>query len=277
MTHRPVRQFEHYFFVRGVREPVRRLRVGERWVDIWLPSGVPSGVIIAHDGQNLFDDRAATHHQTWDAARAAIRAARRVGVAPPAVVGVWNGSTADQPFQRGFELAPQKVLSADLTIDRRVAGWFDRSRMEGDKYLVEVCDRILPEMKVLIGGDLPVAMMGASMGALATIYALGERPNVITCGLTFSVHWPFAGDPLVDGLVDRLPAAGKVRLWMQNGTGGLDAGYAPFQQRADARLVARGYRPGRDFVSRVLPRSGHNEWSWAKRLPDAISWWLRGL
>lgn len=277
MTHRPVRQFEHYFFVRGVREPVRRLRVGERWVDIWLPSGVPSGVIIAHDGQNLFDDRAATHHQTWDAARAAIRAARRVGVAPPAVVGVWNGSTADRPFQRGFELAPQKVLSADLTIDRRVAGWFDRSRMEGDKYLAEVCDCILPEMKVLIGGDLPVAMMGASMGALATIYALGERPDVFTCGLTFSVHWPFAGDPLVDGLVDRLPAAGKVRLWMQNGTGGLDADYVPFQQRADARLVARGYRPGRDFVSRVLPRSGHNEWSWAKRLPDAISWWLRGL
>lgn len=277
MTHRPVRQFEHYFFVRGVREPVRRIRVGERWVDIWLPSGVPSGVIIAHDGQNLFDDRAATHHQTWDAARAAIRAARRVGVAPPAVVGVWNGSTADRPFQRGFELAPQKVMSADLTIDRRVAGWFDRSRMEGDKYLAEVCDCILPEMKVLIGGDLPVAMMGASMGALATIYALGERPDVFTCGLTFSVHWPFAGDPLVDGLVDRLPAAGKVRLWMQNGTGGLDAGYAPFQQRADARLVARGYRPGRDFVSRVLPRSGHNEWSWAKRLPDAISWWLRGL
>jgi len=117
--------------------------------------------------------------------------------------------------------------------------------------------------------------MGASMGGLATIYALGERPDVVGCGLAFSVHWPFAGDPLLDGLIDRLPAPGRIRLWMQNGTGGLDSSYAPFQQRADARLAARGYRPGRDFVSRVLRRSGHNEWSWAKRLPDAISWWLR--
>ena len=277
MVHRPVRQFEHHFFVRGVREPVRRLRVGERWVDVWIPATVPSGLIVAHDGQNVFDDRAATHHQTWDAARAAIRAARRVGVNPPVVVGVWNGSTSERPSQRGFELAPQKVLSSGMTIDPRVAGWFEMDRMEGDRYLGEVADQIVPTVKQIVGADLPVAMMGASMGGLATIYALGERPDVFGCGLAFSVHWPFAGDPLVDGLIDRLPAPGRVRLWMQNGTGGLDASYAPFQRRADARLIARGYRPGRDFVSRVLPRSGHNEWSWAKRLPDAISWWLRGL
>jgi hypothetical protein len=63
---------------------------------------------------------------------------------------------------------------------------------------------------------------------------------------------------------------------MQNGTGGLDTSYAPFQRRADSRLVSRGYRLDRDFSSRVLRRSGHNEKSWAKRLPDAIAWWLGG-
>lgn len=277
MTYRAVRLYEHQFLVRGVREPVRRILVGERWVDVWIPSVAPSGLIVAHDGQNVFDDRAATHHQTWDAARAAIRAARRVGVNPPVVVGVWNGSTSGRPLQRGFELAPQKVLSSGMPINPRVAGWFEMDRVEGDRYLSEVADQIVPTVKQIVGADLPVAMMGASMGGLATIYALGERPDVFGCGLAFSVHWPFAGDPLVDGLIDRLPAPGRVRLWMQNGTGGLDASYAPFQRRADARLIARDYRPGRDFVSRVLPRSGHNEWSWAKRLPDAISWWLRGL
>lgn len=277
MTHRYVRRFEHEFFVRGVREPVRRLRIADRWVDVWMPSVRPSGLIIAHDGQNVFDDRAATHHQTWNAARAAVRTARLLGVRPPAVVGVWNGSTIDRPYQRGFELAPQKVIAGGMSIDPRVAGWFDASRVEGDRYLEEIADRIVPAAKHLIGGDVPVAMMGSSMGGLATIYALGERPDVFGCGLAFSVHWPFAGNPLVDGLVDRLPDPGRIRLWMQNGTGGLDASYAPFQQRADARLLARGYRPGSDFVSRVLRRSGHNEWSWAKRLPDAISWWLRAL
>lgn len=277
MTHRPVRLREHEYFVRGVREPVRRTKIGDRWVDVWVPDRAPSGLIVAHDGQNVFDDRAATHHQTWDAARAAIRASRRVGCNPPAVVGVWNGSTRERPYQRGLELAPQKVLSTATTIDPRVADWFDVSKMEGDQYLNEVANHIVPAVTSLVGSELPIALMGASMGALATIYALGERPDIFACGLAFSVHWPLAGDALVDGLVDRLPAPGRVRLWMQNGTGGLDADYAPFQQRADARLAARGYRPGRDFVSRVLRRSGHNEWSWAKRLPDAITWWLRGV
>jgi hypothetical protein len=276
MTHRHVRRFEHEFSVRGVREPVRRLLIGDRWVDVWIPDLRPSGLIIAHDGQNVFDDRASMHHQSWEAARAAVRAAQRLGVAPPAVAGVWNGSTAERPAKRGFELAPQKVILEGMAIDPRVAGWFDAARMEGDRYLEEVADRIVPAVKELLAVDVPVAMMGSSMGGLATIYALGERPDVFGCGLAFSVHWPFAGDQLVDGLVDRLPDPGRVRLWMQNGTGGLDAAYAPFQRRADARLVARGYRRHVDFMSRVLRRSGHNEWSWARRLPDAIAWWLRG-
>jgi predicted alpha/beta superfamily hydrolase len=277
MTHRPVRLCEHEFSVRGVCEPVRRRRIGERWVDVWIPRGKVSGVIIAHDGQNVFDDRAATHHQTWDAARAAVHAAKRVGVPPPAVVGVWNGSSATHQYRRAYELAPEKVLSGHLAVNPQLASWFDISQMEGDRYLDEVCDRILPNVVSMIGGDVPVAMMGASMGGLATIYALGERPDVFGCGLAFSVHWPFGGHPLVDALVDRLPEPGRVRLWMQNGTGGLDASYAPFQRRADERLTSRNYRPDGDFVSRVLRRSGHNEWSWAKRLPDAIEWWLRGL
>ena len=277
MTHRPARLFEHEFFVRGVCEPVRRVRIGDRWVDMWIPRDTPSGVIIAHDGQNLFDDRSATHRQTWQAARAAVVAARRVGVPPPAVVGVWNGSTALNPYQRGHELAPEKLLVQGVAVDPQVADWFDVSRLEGDRYLSEVCDRIVPHVMSTIGAEAPIAMMGASMGGLATIYALGERPDMFQCGLAFSIHWPLAGNPLVDGLIDRLPDPGRVRLWMQNGTGGLDASYAPFQRRADDRLVRRGYRHDRDFVSRVLRRSGHNEWSWAKRLPDSIMWWLRGL
>jgi hypothetical protein len=91
------------------------------------------------------------------------------------------------------------------------------------------------------------------------------------------VHWPFAGDPLFDGLIEHTPHPGRVRLWMQNGTGGLDAAYAPFQRHADALLSARGYVRDRDFVSRVLRRSGHNKRLWARRLPDAIEWWLRGV
>jgi predicted alpha/beta superfamily hydrolase len=334
---RSVQLREHEFFVRGVREPVRRMLIDDRWVDVWIPDITPSGLIVAHDGQNVFDVRAATHHQTWDAARAAVHAAARVGVAPPAVVGVWNGSTAKHPHRRGFELAPQQLMTAAMQLDPRLANWFDSQQMCGDEYQAQVADVIVPQTMQMIGrevpvammgasmgalatlyalgerpelygcglsfsvhwpfaGDayqaqvadlivphamqmigreVPVAMMGASMGALATLYALGERPELYGCGLSFSVHWPFAGDALVDALVDHLPVPGKVRVWMQNGTNGLDASYAPYQRRAELRLTSRGYVRGRDYVSRVLRRSGHNERSWARRLPDAIEWWLR--
>jgi len=272
-----VRLEQHEFFVRGVREPVQRMLFAARWVDVWIPQGTPSGLLVAHDGQNVFDDRSATHHQTWDAARAAVRAAARVGVAAPAVIGVWNGSTTQRPHRRGYELAPQKLMSTQMAVDTRLADWYDFSQMCGDEYQAEVAEVIVPRVLQMIGADVPIAMMGASMGGLATLYALGERPKLYTCGLAFSVHWPFAGNPLVDALINHLPAAGKIRLWMQNGTGGLDSSYEPFQRRADALLMSRGYQPGRDFSSRVLRRSGHNEWSWARRLPDAIEWWLRGL
>jgi predicted alpha/beta superfamily hydrolase len=162
-----------------------------------------------------------------------------------------------------------------MQIDSRLADWFDPNLMCGDEYQANVADKIVPRVMQMIGHEVPVAMMGASMGGLATLYALGERSDLYECGLAFSVHWPFAGDALVDALINHLPQPGKVRVWMQNGTGGLDASYAPFQKRADTLLGSRGYRRGRDFESRVLRRSGHNEWSWAKRLPDAIEWWLR--
>ncbi|MEY3615062.1 MAG: hypothetical protein RLZZ518_62 [Actinomycetota bacterium] len=268
---------EHKYFVRGVREPVHRLRIGDRWVDVWIPDVMPSGLIVAHDGQNVLDDRSAMHHQTWDAARAAIRAAQRIGITPPAVVGVWSGSTRDSPYQRGYELVPQKLMTTEMSIDVRLSDWFDLNKMCGDDYQAQVADVIVPHVMRMIGGEVPVAMMGASMGALATLYALGERPELYGCGLSFSVHWPFAGAALVDALIDHLPAPGKVRVWMQNGTNGLDASYAPFQRRAESRLALRGYVHGRNYVSRVLRRSGHNERSWARRLPHAIEWWLRGI
>ena len=204
---------EHEFFVRGVREPVRRLRIGERWVDVWIPRGTPSGLLVAHDGQNIFDDRSAMHRQTWDAARGAMRASARLGVTPPAVVGVWNGSTAQRPYQRGYELVPQKLMSTAMQVDPRLATWFDYSQMCGDEYQTELAEVIVPRVAEMIGTEVPVAMMGSSMGALATLYALGERPELYGCGIAFSVHWPFAGEPLVDALIHHLPVPGKVRLW----------------------------------------------------------------
>lgn len=265
------------FQVRGVRDVVRRIEVDGRIVDVWIPADHSGHLLVTHDGQNVFDSRTATHHQTWRAARAAMRAARARRIAPPVIAAVWNGSDAMNPFVRGHELAPQRAFESGVQPHPSVTPWFDVSQLAGHTYLGLVADRVVPMAGELVGfvpDPRRTAVLGSSMGGLATLNFVGERPDVFSCGLAYSVHWPLGGDELVDALIDQLPPQGTVRVWMENGSTGLDRSYGPFQRRADDRLRARGYRRGRDFVSITRRRSGHNEWSWARRLDQSLAWWL---
>lgn len=51
----------------------------------------------------------------------------------------------------------------------------------------------MPRTVQTIEADVPVVIIDASMGGVATLDALVERPKLITCRLTFSVYRPFAG------------------------------------------------------------------------------------
>jgi hypothetical protein len=275
---RPAHPVGASFQVRGANGLVRRITVDGRTVDVWIPKGHSEHLLIAHDGQNVFDSRASTHHQTWDVASAAVRASSRVGVEPPVVAAVWNGSDADNPFVRGHELAPERVFRGGVIPDAAMTGWFDVNKLCGDAYMNMVADRIVPSVGQLAGIGVDrtkTAVLGASMGGLAALNFVAERSDVFSCALAYSVHWPIGGDALVDALLDQLPAPGSARVWMENGTTGLDRMYGPYQRRADDRLISRGYRNGRDFVSLTRRRSGHNEWSWARRLDQSLAWWLR--
>ena len=60
---------------------------------------------------------------------------------------------------------------------------------------------------------------------------------------------------------------------MSHGTKGLDSDYAPFQMYADKLMSERGYHT-HNYISRVYPRTGHNERSWAKYLDQPLNFWL---
>ena len=116
-------------------------------------------------------------------------------------------------------------------------------------------------------------MIGSSMGALATLYALAQMPERFTTALALSPHWPFGGNALVEKSINSLPLPGTHKVWMSHGTKGLDAEYAPFQMYADKLMSERGYHV-HNYISRVYPRSGHNERSWAKYLDQPLHFWL---
>ena len=126
------------------------------------------------------------------------------------------------------------------------------------------------------------AIMGSSMGGLISLYAINEYPHLFGGAGMVSTHWPLMapteGKELTEAdfaavssaferyLAPALPAPATHKLYFDHGTETLDRDYARYQQRIDAVVRARGYRPGVNWISRNFPGQAHNEASWASRL-----------
>lgn len=127
------------------------------------------------------------------------------------------------------------------------------------------------------------AIMGSSMGALISLYAINEYPAVFGGAGMVSTHWPLfvpaAGAKAVSDeefeivsaaferyLAPALPSPRTHRLYFGYGSETLDSLYARYQQRIDAIVAGRRYRQGVDWISRSFPGHLHNELSWAARI-----------
>lgn len=261
------------FQVRGLPGWVNRVSFTGRIVDYWAPAGGSDHVLIAHDGQNIFDRRTATFIYTWKLAQTAARVARECGKKPPLVIGVFHSSTKEDPNGRAKDLCPEDpfrdgikpLASSSITSDQ----------LHGNSYLHKIFHEILPKISTTTNTN-PVpsktAMIGSSMGGLATLNALIRHSSEFHTALALSPHWTLAGDPLVDWMVSNLPNRPEFRVWMSRGTKGLDASYLPYQSRADEMM--RDLSWGNRFRSKVYHRTTHNERSWARYVDEPLKFWL---
>jgi enterochelin esterase-like enzyme len=261
------------FQIRGVSGDVKRVEFDDRIVDYWLPKGPATHLLIAHDGQNIFDGRTSTHRgQTWKMAQSASRVSKELGVNPPAIIGVWHSSTKENPWGRAKDLVPEKYFRDGIAVNNDLVKEFNPELLHGDSYLRAIFENYIPA----IAPEIPArrtAMIGSSMGGLATLYAVAQFPQSFSTALALSTHWPFGGTELVERTIKELPTPSTHKIWMSHGTKGLDGAYEPFQQLADKLMSERGYL-SHNFVSKVYERSGHNERSWAKYLDQPIRFWL---
>lgn len=271
---RAIKQFQ----VRGIPGDVSRVVVGDRIIDYWAPNTPTDSVLITHDGQNVFDGRTSTHRRrTWEIGQSVNRLSKEMGINPPAVIAIWNGNTPTDPWARLKELAPEKVLRSGVKVITSDVIPVTIDQLYGDRYLDEIFSTYLPTIAASLKIELTpakTAMIGSSMGGLATLYALAEHGDRFHTALALSTHWSLGGMPLVEALIKELPATGTHNIYMSRGTKGLDADYGPFQLHADSLMLERGYRPDRNFMTRVHTRTGHNEKSWASYIDEPISFWL---
>lgn len=267
------------FQIRGVSQPVKRLCLAGRTVDFWSP-GVPTKhLLIAHDGQNVFRRCSATGRRSWRMAQSAVKVSGELGIIPPAIIAVFHSRSSESPWGRILDLAPQDLYQNGVDVAGEANDEISLDDLQGNKYLAEITDVIAPTICQEIGLDLMAlnkAVIGSSMGGLASLYAMSKRPDFFSVSLALSPHWLAGEAALVDALLDSFPKPGTHRVWMSHGTGGYDAKYGPFQRHADQRLREVGWRDEEDFVTRVYNRSGHNERSWAKYLADPLRFWLSG-
>lgn len=271
---RAIKQFQ----VRGIPGEVCRIAIGDRIIDYWAPQGPTDSVLIAHDGQNVFDGKTSTHRRrTWEIGQSVNRISLDLGITAPAVIAIWNGNTPEDPWARLKELAPEKVLRNGVNVITSDVIPVTVDQLYGDRYLDDIFSQYLPTIADSLSMDLipaKTAMIGSSMGGLSTLYALAEHGEKFHTALALSTHWSLGGRPLVDALIGNLPENGTHNIYMSRGTKGLDADYAPFQLHADSLMAKKGYQSDHNFISRVHNRTGHNEKSWASYIDEPLRFWL---
>lgn len=260
--------------VRGLPGTVNRLDFSGRIVDFWAPQGGSEHLLIAHDGQNIFDRRTATFLYTWKLAQTAIRVAREVNKKPPIIIGVFHSRSKNDPYGRAKDLCPedpfregvQPTAKPELTV----------SDLRGNTYLQQIFEDIAPRITNTYSNPIApenTAMIGSSMGGLATLYSAIKFNQYFNTALALSTHWVLAGNELVDWMIPRLPNEERFKIWMSRGTKGLDASYPPFQDRADKQMRELGWSEPR-FKSKVFHRTTHNERSWSSYVDEPLRFWL---
>lgn len=274
--------------------------VKPRHVDVWLPPGYDESdagshaVLYMHDGQQLFDPVTATGGHPWAVGHHVTTQMLAGRMRPTIVVGVWSTE------RRYAEYAPAPALRrlpAPL-YEVAVAGGGGRAGRPFEALSEAYLHFLVDELKPVIDaryrtrrGAADTAVMGASMGALASLHALVARPDVFGAAGCLSTHWPLSinpallrrgGDPRLQPiaeaglgwLAEALPPAGHHRLYFDHGDRHLDALYAPCQRVVDELALGRGFRRGVDLQSLSFPRADHHERAWRARLGPALAWLL---
>jgi predicted alpha/beta superfamily hydrolase len=261
--------------VRGIPGAVTRADFAGRIVDFWAPEGGSEHLLVAHDGQNIFDPRTATHlRQTWKLTQSAIRVAKENNQKPPLVIGVFHSSNKTNPHGRIKDLTPEDIFRTGVQPSKPISD-LSIDDLNGNQYLESIWNTILPAIAQDTNSKISpekTAMLGSSMGGLATLYSFANHSAKFHTALAFSPHWVLAGNELVDQLIEKLPSHHGRKLWMSRGTKGLDASYEPFQLRADDLVRRKGWSS--NFVSKVFHRTGHNERSWSSYVDEALRFWL---
>ena len=257
--------------------------VASRNIDVWLPEGYSDkkkyAVLYMEDGQMLFDSTITWNKQEWGVDETLTELMKAKKIQDCIVVGIWNGGRS-----RHAEYFPQKPFESLSKQEQEIVYNAYRSggqsiffglSISSDRYLSFLVKELKPFIDSAYSTKADRAhtfLAGSSMGALISLYALCEYPDIFGGAACLSTHWPglfyLANNPVPASffayLTQHLPAPNKHKLYFDHGTETLDTMYTALQKSVDSILQKKGYTP-RQWISRSWPGQNHSEKSWRSR------------
>ena len=228
----------------------------ERIVRIYLPPGYESSrrrypVLYMHDAQNLFDEATAYVGEEWgvDESLNALAKSRRLRLI---VVGIDNGG-------------PERIHELNAWDNP------EYGKGEGEQYLAFVANVVKPwvDQHYRTQPDRRhTAIMGSSMGALISSYAISRYPEVFGAAGIFSPAYWLA--PQVFDYAAAQPPRRDARIYFY--AGGSESDTMLPDMRRMVALLRRAGLPPRSLEVEVNPVGRHNEAAWRAQFPRAAAW-----
>jgi len=245
-------------------------------IDVWLPPGyVPSkkyAVLYMQDGQMLFDSTVTWNKQEWKVDETMVALLQGKSIMDCIVVAI--PAAGDARVSEYFPRKPVAKLPAqvkDSLLSRELMGKF-----QSDNYLLFLVKELKPYIDKQFStykDQRHTFIAGSSLGALISLYAICEYPNIFYGAACLSTHWPgslfqsYEEIPLsfINYLQNHLPDPENHRIYFDLGNKTLDSSYKRYQRMADKIMKDEGYKK-KSWVTREFPGEDHSESAWAKRL-----------
>lgn len=243
--------------------------VAPRNLDIWLPPSYEYEthkhypVVYMHDGQNLFNPETSFIGVDWGVDEAMTKLIAEGKIREAIVVGIWNIP------RRFYEYLPQRPIQEVFEqglLDLEKEGM---EMPESDDYLRFIVYEVKPYIDAgyrTLPGKHDTSIMGSSMGALISLYAVCEYPDVFGGAGCVSTHWPVGGGYVLQYLQHHIPAPVEHKFYFDYGTETVDSLYEPFQLKADVILREAGYTESVDWLTIKVEGHEHSERAWRERV-----------
>ncbi len=242
--------------------------VKARNVEVFLPPGYDAqkkyDVLYVHDGQNVFDARSAYTGEEWQLDETATRLIQEGRIRPLIIVASW---CTDRRFEEYMPADPVVADSMAIAAGRADKGLLSRDYL---RFLVEELKPFVDSNFSTHGTPEHTFIMGSSMGALISHYAVSRYPGVFGGAACISTHWPALDGIYLQDFESRLPNPGFHRFYYDYGTVALDSLYEPFQKIADSLMDKSGYVKGKDWLTLKFPGAEHNEKAWQERVHEPL-------